>query len=466
MLPYKHIFPFLTSFRLPQPQKLSRGREAACIWDLKRVEGELGVSFAPAVFPITPCSFPSQAVHPNRYLNVRRISAWPGLRPCSPDSRGGGARCRGSRTWAIHYCFPRRQKRAGSEVEQLGLKLGAPTPASLCEPSLARGSSIWDEVAKNCPVVTLQPRLSRAQPPKPRLQLARQARSFSSLALSGRTSFLRLLDWPREPTNEELREAGLGRRQLQEDQQISSWPRRGLRLGEGQQVFLTRSRNIQAPSAMASRGGGRGRGRGQLTFNMEAVGIGKGDALPPPTLQPSPLFPPLEFRPVPLPSGEEGEYVLALKQELRGAMRQLPYFIRPAVPKRDVERYSDKYQMSGPIDNAIDWNPDWRRLPRELKIRVRKLQKERAPILLPKRPPKTAEDKEETIQKLETLEKKEEEVTSEEEEDKEEEEKEEEEEEEYDEEEHEEETDYIMSYFDNGEDFGGDSDDNMDEAIY
>nr|KAF6291374.1 RNA polymerase III subunit GL [Myotis myotis] len=173
---------------------------------------------------------------------------------------------------------------------------------------------------------------------------------------------------------------------------------------------------------MASRG--RGRGRGQLTFNMEAVGIGKGDALPPPTLQPSPLFPPLEFRPVPLPSGEEGEYVLALKQELRGAMRQLPYFIRPAVPKRGTT------------------------------------------ILLPKRPPKTTEDKEETIQKLETLEKKEEEVTSEEDEEKEEEEKEEEEEEEYDEEEHEEETDYIMSYFDNGEDFGVDSDDNMDEAIY
>ncbi|KAG8517574.1 DNA-directed RNA polymerase III subunit RPC7-like [Galemys pyrenaicus] len=235
------------------------------------------------------------------------------------------------------------------------------------------------------------------------------------------------------------------------------------------QGFLTGALNAQAPPTMANRGGGRGRGRGQLTFNMEAVGIGKGDALPPPTLQPSPLFPPLEFRPVPLPAGEEGEYVLALKQELRGAMRQLPYFIRPAVPKRDVERYSDKYQMSGPVDNAIDWSPDWRRLPRELKIRVRKLQKERTTILLPKRPPKTTGDKEETIQKLETLEKKEEEVTSEEEEEKEEEEeeeKEEEEEEEYDEEEHEEETDYIMSYFDNGEDFGGDSDDNMDEAIY
>uniref|UniRef100_A0A8V5GWF2 Uncharacterized protein n=1 Tax=Melopsittacus undulatus TaxID=13146 RepID=A0A8V5GWF2_MELUD len=186
---------------------------------------------------------------------------------------------------------------------------------------------------------------------------------------------------------------------------------------------------------MASRG--RGRGRGQMTFNVEAVGIGKGEALPPPTLQPSPLFPPLEHRAVPLPGGEEGEYMLALKQELRGAMRNLPYFIKPGAPRRD-----------------------WRRLPRELKIRVRRLRKNRATILVPK-------DKEETIKKLESLEKKEEEVTSEEEEEKEEEEEgKEEEEEEYDEEEHEEETDYIMSYFDNGEDFGADSDDNMDEAVY
>ncbi|KAM9251813.1 DNA-directed RNA polymerase III subunit RPC7-like isoform 2-T2 [Cariama cristata] len=122
-------------------------------------------------------------------------------------------------------------------------------------------------------------------------------------------------------------------------------------------------------------GRGRGRGRGQMTFNVEAVGIGKGDALPPPTLQPSPLFPPLEHRAAPLPGGEEGEYVLALKQELRGAMRSLPYFVKPGAPRRDIERYSDKYQISSPVDSAIDWNPDWRRLPRELKIRVRRLRK-------------------------------------------------------------------------------------------
>ncbi|MGH0163860.1 UNVERIFIED_CONTAM: hypothetical protein FKN15_045813 [Acipenser sinensis] len=116
-------------------------------------------------------------------------------------------------------------------------------------------------------------------------------------------------------------------------------------------------------------GRGRGRGRGQVTFNMEAVGIGKGDVLPPPTLQPTPLFPPMEYKPVPLQPGEEAEYMLALKQELRGAMRSLPYFVKPAAPKKDVERYSDKYQSSEPTDNTIEWNPDWRRLPREMRIR-------------------------------------------------------------------------------------------------
>ncbi|NXR48102.1 RPC7L polymerase, partial [Hippolais icterina] len=212
-------------------------------------------------------------------------------------------------------------------------------------------------------------------------------------------------------------------------------------------------------------GRGRGRGRGQMTFNVEAVGIGKGDALPPPTLQPSPLFPALERRAAPLPGGEEGEYMLALKQELRRAMRGLPYFVKPGAPRRDIERYSDKYQLSSPVDSAIDWNPDWRRLPRELKIRVRRLRKGRTAPLVPKQ--HVALDKEETIKKLESLEKKEEEVTSEEEEEKEEEEEgKEEEEEEYDEEEHEEETDYVLSYFDNGESFGPDSDDNGDEAVY
>lgn len=43
---------------------------------------------------------------------------------------------------------------------------------------------------------------------------------------------------------------------------------------------------------------------------------------------------PLEHKPVPLQTGEEAEYMLALKQEFRGAMKTLPFYIRPAAPKK------------------------------------------------------------------------------------------------------------------------------------
>lgn len=42
----------------------------------------------------------------------------------------------------------------------------------------------------------------------------------------------------------------------------------------------------------------------------------------------------LERRAAPLPGGEESEYMLALKQELRRAMRGLPYFVKPGAPRR------------------------------------------------------------------------------------------------------------------------------------
>ncbi|XP_030638048.1 DNA-directed RNA polymerase III subunit RPC7-like [Chanos chanos] len=214
-------------------------------------------------------------------------------------------------------------------------------------------------------------------------------------------------------------------------------------------------------------GRGRGRGRSQLSFNIEVVGISKGDNLPPATLQPTPLFPPMEHKPVPLQVGEEAEYMLALKQEFRGAMKTLPYYIRPAAPKKDVERYSDKYQNSELTDGTMEWNPDWRRLPKELHVRVKRPRREKTPAVQ-RQGAQARVDTEDIIHKLETLEKKEEQVSSDEEEGekKKQEEEEQEGEEEYDEEEFEEETDYIMSYFDNGEEFGGDSDDNMDEAIY
>ncbi|XP_072249515.1 DNA-directed RNA polymerase III subunit RPC7-like [Leuresthes tenuis] len=221
---------------------------------------------------------------------------------------------------------------------------------------------------------------------------------------------------------------------------------------------------------------GRGRGRRMPGFCVDAIGISRGDPLPPSMQQPTPVFPVMEQKPLPLTGGEEAEYLLALKQDFRGAMRSLPCFIQPAAAQRDVERYSDKYHASEQTDGLMDWTPDLKRFPKELRIHVRKPPRD-ALVSLSRsdggqpgqKKKKKVRGKEEVLLRLETLEKKEEQQSSEEEEGEEKKKQEEEEaegEEGYDEEEFEEETDYIMSYFDNGEEFGGDSDDNVDEAVY
>uniref|UniRef100_A0A672L1X4 Polymerase (RNA) III (DNA directed) polypeptide G like a n=1 Tax=Sinocyclocheilus grahami TaxID=75366 RepID=A0A672L1X4_SINGR len=79
--------------------------------------------------------------------------------------------------------------------------------------------------------------------------------------------------------------------------------------------------------------GNRGRGRSQFTFNVDTLGFGRGDSLPTSAHTPSPLFPPMQFRPVPLHTGEEVDYMLALKQELRASSKNLPFHIKAARTK-------------------------------------------------------------------------------------------------------------------------------------
>nr|XP_025045094.1 DNA-directed RNA polymerase III subunit RPC7 isoform X4 [Pelodiscus sinensis] len=194
-------------------------------------------------------------------------------------------------------------------------------------------------------------------------------------------------------------------------------------------------------------GSGKGRGRAAFTFNIEAIGFSKGETLPEVAFKPPPLFPSTGFKPVPLKMGEEEDYMLALKQEFRGSMKNTPYFM----PSKDEKQ-------------------DWRRLPREMKPRIKTKKggkTKKAKVATPK-------SNVDLLKKIEELEKKGDEEKSDEEKEKEkdkeggEEEGEEEEanEQEYDEEEHEEENDYIASYFEDGDDFGAGSDDNMDEATY
>lgn len=47
-----------------------------------------------------------------------------------------------------------------------------------------------------------------------------------------------------------------------------------------------------------------------------------------------------EFKPVPLKAGEDEDYMLALKQEMRGTMQRLPHNIKPHSNKAGEEERS------------------------------------------------------------------------------------------------------------------------------
>ncbi|XP_051963291.1 DNA-directed RNA polymerase III subunit RPC7 isoform X3 [Xyrauchen texanus] len=193
---------------------------------------------------------------------------------------------------------------------------------------------------------------------------------------------------------------------------------------------------------------GKGRGIAAFSFHVEALGITRG-SMPESQKGPKPLFPQIEYKPGPLKAGEDEDYMRALKQEMRGRMKDLPFNIKPHSGKGDVERYKEKYAKEIKKIEDDDWTPD---------------SKESKKI--------SSKDKEDVLSKLNELEKKGDAKSDEEDEAKGEKKADEEEEEEqeiegdHDDEELEEENDYIASYFEDGDDFGAGSDDNMDEATY
>ncbi|XP_020506598.1 DNA-directed RNA polymerase III subunit RPC7 [Labrus bergylta] len=211
---------------------------------------------------------------------------------------------------------------------------------------------------------------------------------------------------------------------------------------------------------------GKGRGVAAFTFNIDALGIGRG-SMPEARVGPSPLFPNTDYKPVPLKAGEDEDYMLALKQEMRGTMQRLPHNIKPLSNKADVEKYTEIYLKQKQIIDD-EWTPDWNLFPKELMPQKKKLCAK--PATKKKTVKISRKESEEMLSKLDELAKKDDgnpEKSDDETEKKKGNEEEELEEEEYEEEDIEEENDYIDSYFDNGDDFAAGSDDNMDgEATY
>uniref|UniRef100_A0A1B6LSS1 Uncharacterized protein n=1 Tax=Graphocephala atropunctata TaxID=36148 RepID=A0A1B6LSS1_9HEMI len=225
---------------------------------------------------------------------------------------------------------------------------------------------------------------------------------------------------------------------------------------------------------MANRGrggGGRGRGRASLSFNVEQLGLAPGELLPGPVLQPPPLFPPLEFKPSPLLNDPFYEGQLELKSNFLEYFNKSSAFVRLKLLQPQVGQFSDAEQSKKPEKPFII---DWSCVPPELKPnlnkRKRKSGTQNAGL------PKKIEKKNianltswlEELEKKETVEEGKEKDTDDTEKKKEEDEQEVGEGEEFEEDDLDEEmddgTDYNQNYFDNGEGYLDEEDDNLDDG--
>lgn len=211
-------------------------------------------------------------------------------------------------------------------------------------------------------------------------------------------------------------------------------------------------------------GRGRGRGKPSMSISTEQLGFAKGEALPPPVLQPPLKYPLLEYKPLPLNITKEMSYLLELKKGYAEYMRESPNNVLPLVIKKDIERYSDRYQDLITDKSSYESRYDWSRMPVELKPQLRKRKGQKCENPQTKRKNVDIESKLQELEKKESLQQ-----SDAEEEEKEEEEAEgkdddqaEDEEEELDEE-MDEGTDYVNNYFDNGEGYD-DEDDNLDDG--
>lgn len=214
---------------------------------------------------------------------------------------------------------------------------------------------------------------------------------------------------------------------------------------------------------------------------METLGLAPGEPAPPPILQPPPLFPVLDRKPLELQEDAATMYLVDIKQELKQSMRQSAFHLsRADTSTFKIEKYSDKHRRNGEANGTSVWQMGF---PGELRPvgqrgkkppRVSKSARKRmasgetrdvedeghSGTKKPRRRVTFDEQEEGGLGKrLEGLERAEQ-LSAESEQSAEEENV----EEEYEEEEEEEGTDYNLTYFDNGEDYDVGEDDNLEEG--
>ncbi|XP_067931723.1 DNA-directed RNA polymerase III subunit RPC7-like [Watersipora subatra] len=211
---------------------------------------------------------------------------------------------------------------------------------------------------------------------------------------------------------------------------------------------------------MGGRGRGRGRGGSSMSVNIEALGFGRGEALPSASLHPPPTFPVLEHHPLPLEHNEKCNYLIDLKRYFQTSMEDSPYYVKSTETRKDIKRYTDKYKVSNLA--AAETNMIlYSRVPEELRPQKKKKKTS-------KKAKSSSDSTRNTIEELEKRENNEVKAESGEEEGSDDEKSAEDDDklgdEEFDEEDLEEENDYCQEYFDNGEGFGDAEDDALDDG--
>jgi len=205
---------------------------------------------------------------------------------------------------------------------------------------------------------------------------------------------------------------------------------------------------------------GRGRPRSTLTFNAEILGVTREQPAPSSVLDPPPLYPPLRAKPKVPPNRSENIYLNSLAKDFVSRMQDSPYYVCPMLRQNTTE------------DPFLTLGLDERRFPFELvnvfkksTTKGTKRKSKVTPNLRNKRARTDITDKLEAKERKvgeddnETKESKSKDPEKDNEGDVDEDDL-----EEMDDEEMDDETDYARDYFDNGEGYLDEEDDNLDEG--
>ncbi|KAI8814558.1 DNA-directed RNA polymerase III, subunit Rpc31 [Cladochytrium replicatum] len=108
--------------------------------------------------------------------------------------------------------------------------------------------------------------------------------------------------------------------------------------------------------------GGRGGGRGGRGGWGGGMGRGRGDGGP---AKERPLYPTFDVPHFPKPSNAEEDVVHFFREFLK-EQRDLPYYLDPPPPRKDIDRYSDQYKRKMAHKSLTNCPADLEYFPSEL----------------------------------------------------------------------------------------------------